>query len=78
MDDLKSIAHRAMLDRGLLPDFAPAVLTQVNAISAPATTADPSVRGGPGGYAVTSSALKSERSSKSRITLFPTCRIMRA
>jgi VacB/RNase II family 3'-5' exoribonuclease len=44
MDDLKRIAHRAMLDRGLLPDFVTAVLTQVNAISAPATTADPSVR----------------------------------
>jgi VacB/RNase II family 3'-5' exoribonuclease len=44
MDDLKRIAHQAMLDRGLLPDFATAILTQVSAISAPATAADPSVR----------------------------------
>jgi exoribonuclease-2 len=42
MDQLKSIAHRIMIQRGLLPDFSPAVLAETGAIAeAPAT-------GGPG------------------------------
>jgi hypothetical protein len=44
MEDLKSIAHRAMLDRGLLPEFSAAALAQVNAITGPAMSADASVR----------------------------------
>ncbi|MFO7695811.1 MAG: RNB domain-containing ribonuclease [Anaerolineae bacterium] len=37
---LEQIAHRAMLERGLWPDFSPAVLEQVSALSAPASDAD--------------------------------------
>jgi exoribonuclease-2 len=41
---LQAIAHRVMLARGLAPDFAPAALAEVNAISAPATAADAATR----------------------------------
>jgi VacB/RNase II family 3'-5' exoribonuclease len=34
---LKNIAHRVMLERGLLPDFSPAVLTELGQLQAPAT-----------------------------------------
>ena len=44
MEDLKSIAHRAMLDRGLLPEFSAAALAQVNTITGPAISADARVR----------------------------------
>jgi VacB/RNase II family 3'-5' exoribonuclease len=44
MDDLKRIARRAMLDRGLLPDFSPETLAQTNSITAPATTTGPAIR----------------------------------
>ncbi len=33
---LESIAHRAMLERGLLPDFSAAVLAELDRIQAPA------------------------------------------
>jgi VacB/RNase II family 3'-5' exoribonuclease len=33
MNQLRSIAHRAMLQRGLLPDFSPAVLAETGAIA---------------------------------------------
>ena len=33
---LQSIAHRAMLERGLLPDFSAAVLAELDRIQAPA------------------------------------------
>ena len=32
-DELRSIAHEAMLQRGLLPDFSPAVLAQTDHIA---------------------------------------------
>ncbi len=41
---LMSIAHRAMVQRGLLPDFSPAVLTETAAIARAATDKDPHVR----------------------------------
>lgn len=44
MEDLKRIAHQAMLDRGLLPDFSAAALAQVGAIDRPATRSDTTVR----------------------------------
>jgi len=34
---LQDIAHRAMLDRGLLPEFSPRALVQLEALQAPAT-----------------------------------------
>ena len=34
---LQSIAQRAMLERGLLPDFSPAALAELGKIQAPAT-----------------------------------------
>ncbi len=43
-DQLKAIAHRAMIQRGLLPDFAPTVLAETEAIVAAAAEADPSIR----------------------------------
>ena len=42
MDDLKSIARRAMLDHGLQPDFSAQALAQTSAITAPAS--EPTVR----------------------------------
>lgn len=42
MDDLKRIAHRAMLDHGLLPDFSADALAQANSITQPAV--DPTIR----------------------------------
>src|SRR5450830_1843399 len=42
---LKGIAHRAMIERGLIPDFPVQVLAQLNGIQGPATTrAEESVR----------------------------------
>ena len=37
---LQDIAHRAMLERGLLPDFSPEVLAEVDKIQEPALTGD--------------------------------------
>lgn len=37
---LRAIAHRAMLDRGLVPDFSSAVLAQLDTIKGPATSSD--------------------------------------
>jgi len=36
---LKSIAHRVMLERGLLPDFSPAALTELGRLQLPVVTA---------------------------------------
>jgi VacB/RNase II family 3'-5' exoribonuclease len=41
---LQSIAHRAMLERGLLPDFSPSALTELDGIHGPATRAEQSTR----------------------------------
>ncbi|HKX05875.1 MAG TPA: RNB domain-containing ribonuclease [Methylomirabilota bacterium] len=41
---LRSIAHRAMAERGLLPDFAPAVVAETEAIRQAATDASPAIR----------------------------------
>ena len=41
---LQNIAHRVMLERGLLPDFSAEVLTELAAIAAPAVTDDGSLR----------------------------------
>jgi exoribonuclease R len=41
---LQRIAHRVMLARGLLADFAPEVLTELNGIHGAATNADSSTR----------------------------------
>jgi exoribonuclease-2 len=41
---LQRIAHRAMLDRGLAPDFPPQALAELDAIRGPATQDDGSVR----------------------------------
>jgi exoribonuclease-2 len=43
-DLLDGIARRAMLERGLLPDFSEAALKQTDAISAPAAAAGPAIR----------------------------------
>ncbi|HEV3345743.1 MAG TPA: RNB domain-containing ribonuclease [Methylomirabilota bacterium] len=43
-DLLRSIAHRAMAERGLLPDFAPAVVAETEAIRQAATEASPAIR----------------------------------
>ena len=42
--DLQMIARRAMLDRGLLPEFEATVLAELGTLSGPATTQSPSVR----------------------------------
>ena len=42
--DLKAIAHQAMIDRGLLPDFSNAVMTEVGRITSSATEKDPQIR----------------------------------
>jgi VacB/RNase II family 3'-5' exoribonuclease len=44
MKDLEDVARQAMIDRGLLPDFAPAALAQLNAITRPATASGAAVR----------------------------------
>jgi exoribonuclease-2 len=41
---LKRIAHRAMIERGLIPDFPVQVLAQLNGIQGPATRTEESVR----------------------------------
>jgi len=42
--DLEGVARQAMIDRGLLPDFSPAALAQLNAITRPATGSDSAIR----------------------------------
>jgi len=42
--DLKTIARRAMIDRGLLPDFSDEVMTEVGRITFPAIENDPRIR----------------------------------
>jgi exoribonuclease-2 len=42
--DLRAIAHRAMVDRGLEPDFPPDVIQQVNGIEGPAREMGNSIR----------------------------------
>ncbi len=42
--DLQAIAHRAMIARGLLPDFSPAVLREISRLTRPATAPIPSIR----------------------------------
>src|SRR6478672_8712612 len=42
--ELRSIAHEAMLQRGLLPDFSAAANDQVEKISGAATASDPQIR----------------------------------
>jgi VacB/RNase II family 3'-5' exoribonuclease len=41
---LQRIAHRVMLERGLLPDFSPEVVAQVNALQEPVFAKDDAVR----------------------------------
>jgi ribonuclease R len=41
---LKTIAHEAMIQRGLLPDFSPAVLAETNAVAVSAVESDPAIR----------------------------------
>jgi VacB/RNase II family 3'-5' exoribonuclease len=43
-DELKSIAHDAMLRRGLLPDFSPAVIAETNQITQAAATSGTAIR----------------------------------
>jgi exoribonuclease-2 len=43
-DELRVIAERAMLQRGLLPDFSPAVMAETDALVTAAAEADPSIR----------------------------------
>jgi VacB/RNase II family 3'-5' exoribonuclease len=43
-DELKSIAHAAMLRRGLLPDFSPAVIAETNRITHAATVSGAAIR----------------------------------
>lgn len=42
--DLRTIAHHAMLDRGLEPDFAPAAIEQLRGIQGPASDTQQSIR----------------------------------
>jgi ribonuclease R len=42
--DLKAIARRAMINRGLLPDFSDAVVAEVGRITSPATDTDSRIR----------------------------------
>ena len=41
---LQSIARRAMIEKGLLPDFSPEALTELDRINAPATTTEEALR----------------------------------
>lgn len=43
-NDLRAIAHKAMVDRGLEPDFPPEAIQQVNGIQGPARETDHTVR----------------------------------
>ena len=43
-DQLRIIAERAMVQRGLLPDFSPAVVAETNAMVSAAAESDPSIR----------------------------------
>jgi exoribonuclease-2 len=43
-NDLRAIAHKAMIDRGLEPDFPPGVIQQMNGIKGPARESDRSIR----------------------------------
>jgi VacB/RNase II family 3'-5' exoribonuclease len=43
-DELQSIAHEAMLQRGLLPDFSPAVIAETNRIMQPAPASGAAIR----------------------------------
>jgi VacB/RNase II family 3'-5' exoribonuclease len=43
-DQLQSIAHEAMLQRGLLPDFSPAVIAETNQIMQPAPVSGAAIR----------------------------------
>jgi exoribonuclease-2 len=43
-DQLRMIAQRAMIQRGLLPDFSPAALAETGAITRAATETNPSIR----------------------------------
>jgi len=43
-DDLRAIAHDAMLQRGLLPDFSVAVVAETRKITGAATASDPAIR----------------------------------
>src|ERR1700678_3381645 len=43
-NQLKSIARRAMRERGLLPDFSAEVVAETSAITKPAAASDPSLR----------------------------------
>jgi VacB/RNase II family 3'-5' exoribonuclease len=43
-DQLRAIAHRAMVERGLLPDFSPAVQAETEAIRQAATDPNPAIR----------------------------------
>ena len=42
--ELKSIARRAMIQRGLLPDFSPEVLAETDAVTGAAAETDPAIR----------------------------------
>jgi len=43
LDQLKSIARQAMIERGLQPDFSPAALMELNAVSQPARESGPEI-----------------------------------
>ena len=43
-EDLRAIAHDAMLQRGLLPDFSPAVIAQVRQITQAAAASGAAIR----------------------------------
>ena len=44
LDQLKSIARQAMIERGLQPDFSPAALVELNALTQPARESGPEIR----------------------------------
>ena len=44
MSQLKDIAHRAMLDNGLQPDYPPEVTAQVRGVGGPASAASADIR----------------------------------